>query len=144
MKNNDDLFFKKSTLKHPHIARYIGVTLGINELPCILMEYIAGGTLTKLLSRPITDLKFKCKLALDIINGMTFLHRNSIAHRDLKPDNILVFSEDPATDCNLKLTDFGSSKIKAKGNYYYVQTLNGKTKKAKKKMDAIKVTTKFF
>lgn len=32
----------------------------------------------------------KAKIALDVANGMNFLHQSGILHRDLKPDNVLV------------------------------------------------------
>lgn len=47
-----------------------------------------------------------------LLSGLSYLHQNGIAHRDIKPQNVLVFkdaaqSTSPHTDCVLKLTDFG-------------------------------------
>ena len=41
---------------------------------------------------------------------MAYLHANRVLHRDLKPDNVLVFSLDEVLTVNGKLTDFGSSR----------------------------------
>lgn len=68
--------------------------MGSTQIPgqplCIIMEFIPGGSLTDLLNKAPIHEKFKCKLALDVATGMAFLHSNSIYHRDLKPDNMLV------------------------------------------------------
>lgn len=118
---------KKRNLKQAHIVCYIGSTLGIEQNPCILSEYMHLGSLTKLLdSKPLND-KFKCKITLDIASGMHFLHSNSIYHRDLKPDNILVASEDPNAECNVKLADFGTSRGFTKSIQYYLSNQSNRS-----------------
>ena len=52
----------------------------------------------------------KTKLMLDAARGIEYLHNNGILHRDIKPDNVLVFSLDENITANGKLTDFGSSR----------------------------------
>ncbi|XP_021963518.2 mitogen-activated protein kinase 3 isoform X2 [Folsomia candida] len=49
----------------------------------------------------------------NLINGVKFLHNNSVMHRDLKPSNIM-FSRLPSTGCEysfpVKIGDFGNSR----------------------------------
>jgi len=106
-----------NTLNHQYIVTYMGSTLIKGQPLCIVMEFIPGGSLTDLLQKneKLSD-KFKTKLALDVATGMAFLHSNSIYHRDLKPDNMLVVSSHPSTPVNLKITDFGTSRVAAKRN----------------------------
>ena len=46
----------------------------------------------------------RCTHALDIANGMAYLHSRSIIHRDLKPSNVLL-----SRDHRAKIADFGMS-----------------------------------
>jgi serine/threonine protein kinase len=93
---------------------------------CLVLEWVAKGTLTDFLENKSLDLNWGdplLRLAADVARGMAYLHgrkyydeqekayKECILHRDLKPDNILV-SEYIAA----KITDFGTSRAKeAKG-----------------------------
>jgi len=73
---------------------------------CIVMEYIcAGDLLTYIkkrskLTEPVAKFIFK-----QIILGIKHIHDNSIIHRDIKLDNILL-----DLDNNIKICDFGVSR----------------------------------
>lgn len=43
--------------------------------------------------------------------GLAYLHHKGIVHRDIKPTNILVFVTSSSNDAQIKLADFGISKI---------------------------------
>ena len=71
------------------------------------MEFCNGGTLSKRLRHEklhIDHLKWTC----DMSSGLKYLHGNGIAHRDLKPDNVLLMIGQSGVV--LQLSDFGLSK----------------------------------
>ena len=75
------------------------------------MEKVTGG---ELFDRIVTLGKYSEEdaryFAFKLLNAVLYLHDRNICHRDLKPENILLASRDP--DADLKITDFGLSKIK--------------------------------
>jgi len=87
----------------------IGVSTIENKL-CILTEFAELGSVASLMKTFVLEYPVKLKFALDAAQGLHFLHKNKIIHRDLKNDNLLVFSLSLDAPVNVKITDFGTSR----------------------------------
>ncbi|UPK95333.1 hypothetical protein LCI18_006268 [Fusarium solani-melongenae] len=73
----------------------------------ITMEYLPLGDLQSYLSKPLPDSEART-ITEQTLQGIDFMHRSKIAHRDLKPKNILVQHKGP--NWWVKISDFGCSK----------------------------------
>jgi len=95
-----------SSLNHPHIcALYdVGHQDGTNYL---VMEYLEGETLAKLLEKGPLPPAQALKYGVEIADALDKAHRQGIVHRDLKPGNIMI------TKSGTKLLDFGLAKAAA-------------------------------
>lgn len=51
------------------------------------------------------------KIIKQILSAIKHLHDKNIAHRDLKPENIIFMKSNEKTEINIKLIDFGLSKL---------------------------------
>lgn len=101
-------------LEHPCIVRFVGIAWdSLSSVRCVT-EYLVGGDLRAMLNhfqregqRPQGFDHDKVKIALDVANGLTYLHslEPAILHRDLKSRNVLLTSQ-----LDAKLTDFGVSR----------------------------------
>lgn len=92
-------------LNHPNITRLLDTIVDENQ-HYLVMEYISGGDLNRLLqtgSLPVTKI---LSLAIDLADALTRAHKLNIIHRDLKPGNILIDG-----DGTLRLSDFGIAYI---------------------------------
>jgi serine/threonine protein kinase len=76
--------------------------------PYLVMEYIEGQSLQKLLSREHRTLPLSTalQLAQEIAEALHHAHTQGVVHRDIKPANILV-----DVDGHPKIADFGISKL---------------------------------
>ena len=91
---------------HANIVQYVGANRKGSTLE-IYMEFVAGGSLTNVLKRygPLPEMVCSA-YTLDILNGISYLHSQRVAHRDLKCENLLLCS----SGC-VKVADFGLSKV---------------------------------
>lgn len=95
----------QASVQHPHIAALYEYTIE-NGTPCIIMEYVEGITLEKLIKRQgRLPESFVWKVMEQIVLAVVHLHEKNIIHRDLKPGNVKVNRESFA-----KLLDFGIAK----------------------------------
>ncbi|CAF1319721.1 unnamed protein product [Adineta steineri] len=92
-------------LRHPCIIPLFGYTSNGNGKE-IVMEYAERGSLNQ--NWQNVDKTQLINWALDIIDGLQYLHSRKISHRDLKPENILI-----AQDNRAKLSDFGMARVLA-------------------------------
>jgi len=88
---------------HPNLVKYFGAELHSDEL-LLFMEYCGEGTLEEA-SRggQLPELMIR-RYSRDTLLGISYLHENGIAHRDIKGANIFL-----TRGGRIKLGDFGCS-----------------------------------
>ncbi|KAI3657153.1 hypothetical protein MP638_002345 [Amoeboaphelidium occidentale] len=92
--------------------KYIAKIYGYSHAPCcIIMKFYHNQSLDVWIQRnPGSSMRKRSQFALDIAQGISTMHSKSIAHNDLKPQNVLL-----DLDSNGRLfcviTDFGISHI---------------------------------
>jgi len=95
-------------LQHPNIAQLFEFHLEF-EHPCIVMEFVDGGTLASQIDgRPVVP-RAAAKIVAALARAIEHAHRKGIIHRDLKPGNILLsdVSESRQTNPNAQSADSG-------------------------------------
>ncbi|WP_166140694.1 serine/threonine-protein kinase [Nocardioides ochotonae] len=92
-------------LNHPHVVAVFDL-LGEGDDQWLVMEYVAGSTLSQLVrsSGPLSPDQ-AASLLSQAAEGLAAAHEAGIVHRDVKPSNILV-----TPDGQVKLTDFGIAR----------------------------------
>jgi mitogen-activated protein kinase kinase kinase len=76
-------------LDHPNVVSYYGIEVHRDRV-YIFMEFCSGGSLSTLLEHGrIEDEQVIMVYALQLLEGLSYLHESGIAHRDIKPESKL-------------------------------------------------------
>ena len=95
-----------SRLQHPSIVTmyHFGVEGSTRYL---VMEYIEGKTLRKMISGQPLPISQMLDYAIQIADGLSLAHERGVIHRDLKAENVMVTPRG-----QVKILDFGLAKLK--------------------------------
>ncbi|GAC1480818.1 MAG: hypothetical protein NVS2B12_35930 [Ktedonobacteraceae bacterium] len=108
-------------LRHPHILPVLDFGLSRDDVPFLVLEYAAGGTLRDLHPRgnrvPWQDID---SYLLALASALQYAHGRRTTHRDIKPENVLRHS-----DGTVLLSDFGIAKIMEQSTMLSMQTQIG-------------------
>ncbi|HEX7837432.1 MAG TPA: serine/threonine-protein kinase, partial [Kofleriaceae bacterium] len=112
--NHDDfmaLFWQEAHIiarldQHDNIVRIFDVDRSTYP-PFIVMEYLDGQSLEKLLRRGPVEIKTALHVMIAAACGLREAHAKGVYHRDLKPSNIFVQKTG-----RVKLLDFGLARIR--------------------------------
>jgi serine/threonine protein kinase len=102
---------------HPNIVHVFDVVSDDDGQPLLVLEYVDGIDLRKLIDTGALPIPVILFLATEILNGLGYAHHlpadgslvQGVVHRDLSPDNILL-----SWDGAVKIADFGIAKERRK------------------------------
>jgi serine/threonine protein kinase len=97
-------------IDHPGVVSVLDEGQTPSGTPFLVMQYIDGVTLRKLIPQGGMDLALAGEILRQVGSALGAAHDRGVYHRDLKPENIMVQSAD--SEPRVKLIDFGIAGIK--------------------------------
>jgi len=94
-----------SSLNHPNIITIYDI-LSDEDSEYMVMEFVAGHTLTELIPKGGIGVAKTLQYSVQISDALAAAHAAGIIHRDLKPANIMVTESG-----RVKILDFGLAKV---------------------------------
>jgi CheY-like chemotaxis protein/tRNA A-37 threonylcarbamoyl transferase component Bud32 len=101
-----------SRLDHPSIATIHDFGLTEKKQPFLVMEFIEGRALDKiLLEDELPPPPFVINTFIQVSDALVHAHASGVLHRDVKPSNIMI-KQIPGRDKLPKILDFGCAKLR--------------------------------
>jgi serine/threonine protein kinase len=107
-----DLFRREAsvlrTIRHDAVVAYDGVSRDENGRLYLVMEFVDGPSLSKLMGKRTFTAEEVRQLRDRLADGLAVAHDKGVIHRDISPDNVIL----PGGDVGkAKIIDFGISKM---------------------------------
>jgi len=96
-------------IDHEHIIDITDFGETSDKLVFLVMEYLEGETLSKIIEKGALDPKRALTIAWQLATALARAHELDVIHRDIKPDNIFVLQRRGGDF--VKLLDFGLAKV---------------------------------
>ncbi|KAA1068918.1 Protein kinase [Puccinia graminis f. sp. tritici] len=97
---NEILVMKES--QHPNIVNFLDSFIVRDDELWVVMEFMEGGALTDVIDNNTMEEDQIASICFESCKGLQHLHNQSIIHRDIKSDNVLLDAQG-----HVKITDFG-------------------------------------
>ena len=138
-----------AALSHPNIVKVYDVGFS-DKLQFMVMEYIDGITLKEYIDNErVLTWKDSVHFIIQVLRALQHAHDKGIVHRDIKPQNIMLF-----TDGTIKVMDFGIAKSakeqayaatdQAIGTVYYISPEQARGDEVDEKSDIYSVGVMFY
>jgi serine/threonine protein kinase len=88
--------------QHPNLARFVTFDAGTRPKPILVMEFVEGVTLERLIETGELDASRALKILDDVLRGLEAMHAAGVGHLDVKPSNVVLRRGEEAV-----LVDFG-------------------------------------
>ena len=97
-----------SSARHPNVVQYLGTYRDPETRLLVLLMELCDESLCRFLERSPGPVAYHTQLniAHDIALALVYLHQNSLTHRDLTGNNVLMIA-----GVRAKVTDFGMSRL---------------------------------
>lgn len=98
-------------LNHPNVLKFIDCFIDDEQQLCCVTEYVDGGDLTGIIKSSKSKKRYLdpfivVDIVRQVLEGLAYLHSQSVIHRDIKPANIYI-----TVSGTVKIGDFGVSKL---------------------------------
>lgn len=98
------------SLESENIAAVFDFGVSNDGAPYIVLEYLEGRDLGRLLTRGPMSVQRIVSIVIQACQGLATAHEHGLIHRDLKPENLFVCRRTDDSDL-VKLLDFGIAKL---------------------------------
>jgi serine/threonine protein kinase len=88
--------------QHTNLARFVTFDAGTKPKPILVMEFVEGMTLERVLETRGLDTPRALRVLEDVLSGLEAMHAVGVGHLDLKPSNVVLRRGEEAV-----LVDFG-------------------------------------
>jgi tRNA A-37 threonylcarbamoyl transferase component Bud32 len=97
-------------IEHPNVAAATDFGRLADGSFYLVLEYVEGKSLGLFMDQGPMDVGRALGVTRQIADGLAAAHAAGVIHRDLKPDNVLLFERDGVKDI-VKVLDFGIAKV---------------------------------
>lgn len=97
-------------MDHPNIVRIVDI-VDDEESYALILELMSGDSLADMLAvkKPFPEMEAH-RVICPIFDAVIYCHELGIAHRDMKPENLLLTSKDVSV-ATIKVSDFGMARF---------------------------------
>lgn len=115
--SNSAILLELIKIQHKNVIKFIGACTKPNLY--LVTEYLSGGNMYDFLhiQKVILTLPSLLKVAIDVSEGMNYLHQRDIIHRDLKAANLLMDEKGV-----VKVADFGVARLQDQSGIMTAET----------------------